>query len=305
MNARYYVTLTDYGASLIAQAHNSSQIKLLNMVIGDANNQPYEPVDQKHRTHLINQTASIPIQSIEIIDTSAIVTAVIEANIGGFYFHEYGFTDKTGQLVYIANYHGAYKPIIQEGAGGELKLVTEIKADSGAQVLIEVDPNVVTANKDWVLKQLERFKIAIGDPFITFQKFKDAQAVAEYKGYGQWKAIGDGHALVALASESNQLAPDWMKQLGVTGGEFTHKLTTDELPKFRLKNGFVDDHQGSSSSHVYGYTQEDLPGLAVGRAETSGGTSDGWQGYTSYIGQDKEHNIVQPSLIVAIWLRIE
>ncbi|RYL25918.1 phage tail protein [Acinetobacter piscicola] len=152
MAAKYYVALTEYGASLIAQAHDQVKIELKDMVIGDANNQPYEPIHQRHRTSLVNQRASVPIQSVEIIDQIAKITATISAHIGGFNFHEYGFTDRTGKLVYIANFHGAYKPIIDEGAGGEIQLITDIKAESGAQVLLAVDPNIVTATKDWVLK---------------------------------------------------------------------------------------------------------------------------------------------------------
>ena len=152
MAAKYYVALTEYGASLIAQAHDQVKIELKDMVIGDANNQPYEPIHQRHRTSLVNQRASVPIQSVEIIDQIAKITATISAHIGGFNFHEYGFTDHTGKLVYIANFHGAYKPIIDEGAGGEIQLITDIKAESGAQVLLAVDPNIVTATKDWVLK---------------------------------------------------------------------------------------------------------------------------------------------------------
>lgn len=152
MAAKHYVVLTEYGASLVAKAHDQVKIELKDMVIGDANNQPYEPVHQRHRTSLVNQRAVVPIQSVEIIDQIVKVTATVPAHIGGFNFHEYGFTDKTGQLVYIANFHGAYKPIIDEGAGGEIQLITDIKADSGAQVLLAVDPNIVTATKDWVLQ---------------------------------------------------------------------------------------------------------------------------------------------------------
>ncbi|WP_151803179.1 phage tail-collar fiber domain-containing protein [Acinetobacter guillouiae] len=156
MAAKYYVALTEYGSSLIAQAHNVVSIQLTAMVIGDANNQPYDPIDQKGRTTLINERAKVPVQSVEIIGQIARVSATIEAQIGGFNIHEYGFIDATGKLVYIANFHGAYKPAIAEGAGGELEIVTDIKANSGAQILVQIDSNVVTANKQWVLNQLDK-----------------------------------------------------------------------------------------------------------------------------------------------------
>lgn len=164
MAAKYYVSLTEYGSSLIAQAHNVVSIQLTEMVIGDANNQPYDPIDQKGRTTLVNERARVPVQSVEIIGQIARVSATIEAQIGGFNMHEYGFIDATGKLVYIANFHGAYKPVIAEGAGGELEIVTDIKAAAGAQILVQIDSNVVTANKQWVLNQLDKKYDKTGGP---------------------------------------------------------------------------------------------------------------------------------------------
>lgn len=130
----------------------SLQITLSQMVIGDANGIPYDPIDQKSRTALVNQRASVPVQSVVINGAVTTVTATLPANIGGFNLHEIGLKDSTGQLVYIGNYHGGYKPVIAEGAGGELTIVIDITAESGKAALIEIDPNVVTANKDWVIE---------------------------------------------------------------------------------------------------------------------------------------------------------
>ena len=152
MTAKYYVTLTDYGATQVAQAHDVASITLTQMVIGDANGVPYDPIDQKSRTSLVHQRATVPVQSVVINGAVTTVTATLPANIGGFNLHEIGLKDSTGQLIYIGNYHGAYKPAIAEGAGGELTIVIDITAESGKAALIEIDPNVVTANKDWVIE---------------------------------------------------------------------------------------------------------------------------------------------------------
>lgn len=152
MTAKYYVTLTDYGATQVAQAHDVASITLAQMVIGDANGIPYDPIDQKSRTSLVNQRASVPVQAVTIEGAVTTVTATVAANIGGFNLHEIGLKDNTGQLIYIGNYHGAYKPVIAEGAGGELTIVIDITAESGKETLIEIDPNVVTANKSWVIE---------------------------------------------------------------------------------------------------------------------------------------------------------
>ncbi|MEG1856521.1 MAG: phage tail protein, partial [Acinetobacter sp.] len=106
MTAKYYVTLTDFGATQVAQAHDVASITLSQMVIGDANGIPYDPIDQKSRTALVNQRASVPVQSVTIEGAVTTVTATVAANIGGFNLHEIGLKDSTGQLVYIGNYHG-------------------------------------------------------------------------------------------------------------------------------------------------------------------------------------------------------
>lgn len=157
MPAKYYVTLTNYGAELVAAAHDLQSITLTQMVIGDANNVPYQPIDNTHLTQLVHQTTAIEIREVKIENSIATVSAIISANIGGFNIHEIGLTDASGKLVYIGNYHGAYKPVIDEGGGGELELVIDIKATAGAQALIEINPLIISADKAWVNKLLEGF----------------------------------------------------------------------------------------------------------------------------------------------------
>lgn len=155
MTATYYVTLTDHGSERVAQAHGQAEIILVNLVLGDANGLPYDPISKKTRTSLVNQRASVPVQSVVVNGSIARVTATIDSSIGGFNIHELGLTDSTGKLVYIGNYHGGFKPVLTDGASGEIELFIEIKADAGSQILIEVDPTVISANKKWVKSQIK------------------------------------------------------------------------------------------------------------------------------------------------------
>lgn len=151
MTATYYLTLTDHGAQRVAAAHGQAAIVLVNLVLGDAGGQPYDPVSKKNRTSLVNQRAVVPVQSVSQLNDIARVVATIDSSIGGFNIHEIGLTDASGQLVYIGNYHGGYKPVLAQGASGELVILIDIKADAGSQILIQISPNIVTANKQWVL----------------------------------------------------------------------------------------------------------------------------------------------------------
>ena len=160
MATKYYLTLTNYGSTLIAQAHEQSLIQLQNFVIGDANNVPYDPITEIDRTTLVNQKASVPIQDIQIIDDFIRVTATFGTSVGGFNIHEIGITNETGQLVYIGNYHGGYKPILEDGAGGQLTILIDIKGTSANNISLIVDENINTATQAWVKENyIERSNI--------------------------------------------------------------------------------------------------------------------------------------------------
>ncbi|TCB49840.1 hypothetical protein E0H80_10525 [Acinetobacter sp. ANC 4779] len=161
MPAKYYVTLTNYGAELVAAAHDLQSITLTEMVIGDANGIPYQPIDHTDLTQLVHQTAAVEISEVKVANKNATVSAIIPAHVGGFNIHEIGLKDTSGKLVYIGNYHGAYKPVIAEGGGGELELVIDIKATAGAQALIEIDPLILSAPKTWVLEKFNALLEAI------------------------------------------------------------------------------------------------------------------------------------------------
>lgn len=293
MSAKYYVTLTNYGAELVAAAHDLQSITLTQMVIGDANGIPYQPIDHTDLTQLVHQTAAIEIHEIKVENNSATVSAIIPANVGGFNIHEIGLKDTSGKLVYIGNYHGAYKPVIAEGGGGELELVIDIKATAGAQALIEIDPLILSASKTWVLEKFKELMeainnkedIKVNDLFITTSNFADSDAVAAHKKYGVWERFGDGHALVARASATNELVPEFMRTIGESGGEYEHKLTISEMPKH--KHG-ISGGGGSDGSTNYPDSS----------AETNTVTT-----YTDEAGGNEPHNNIQPSIIVDVWKR--
>ena len=82
---------------------------------------------------------------------------------------------------------------------------------------------------------------------------------------------------------------------GTTGGEATHKLTTEEMPShnhtltplvdIRQGDGQVNAHSGSLGTHLGGYVSK--PNTTV-----------------SPTGGDKPHNNMPPYLAVYIWKRV-
>lgn len=294
MSSKYYLTLTTYGSDLIAQAHESAPLNLKNLVIGDANGVPYDPLNAIDRTQLVNQKASVLIQHLEVIDDVVRIQATIGANIGGFNIHEIGLTDETGQLVYIGNYHGGYKSVFEDGAGGELSVSIDIRSVAANNISLVVDPHTNTATQAWVEQKLNEMMdvinrkedIKVGDLFITTTLFEDSNAVQEHKGFGEWEKFGDGHALVSRALESNADAPAWLKTLGNSGGEFNHQLTVAELPKFKMD---IDVNTSDSAGSA-------RPSLST-RTDAASNLQ------TKEIGSGQAHNIIQKSIIVDAWKR--
>lgn len=316
MPAKYYVTLTHYGAQLVAEAHHVQTINLTELVIGDANDIPYLPVDKKDLTQLVHQTAAVEIREIKIADGIATVSAIIPANIGGFNIHEIGLKDASGQLVYIGNYHGAYKPVIAEGAGGELEIVIDIKASAGAEVLIEINPLIISADKAWVLEKFNelmeaiknREDVKVGDLYLTTINFETPEAVAAHKGFGAWERFGDGHALVARASDLNEIAPSWMKTIGNSDGEYKHALTADENAKHVHRVVATrDEYNGVFYDNANGFILESKTPANISLAIKSDRVED--DNYTilpqewASSGKGKPHNNIQPSIIIGIWKR--
>lgn len=318
--ANYYVLLTDYGKQVIANAHTATPIQLVSVVLGDANNQPYLPESRLGETGLVHETARVPVTRVKVVDSNTVeVTAIVASNIGGFNIHEIGIVDVTGKLVYVGNFHGGYRPLLTEGAGGDMELVFSITANNLAQVLIEVDPTVVTASKAWVnstiIKQFTDFQalfnswqeavnqdlelvksrkiepVSIGGLLITTRNYANSQEVHDGEGYGKWAKFSEGQLLLGVGSHTDKNGTtrniSMMQQLG----EYEHQLTTDEMP---------------SHSHAYGgeYGGTKNTGTAVQSYEPWEEPGNVSSGKTLDTGGNKPHNNIQPSIGVGMWLRL-
>lgn len=235
MSANYYVVPTEYGRQLLREAHQGQPIQLKNLVIGDANNVPFTPESRSNSTDLINQRASVAIQSITAVNATTLqIKATLPSHIGGFFIHEVGLTDINDKLVYIGNYHGNYKPAITQGASSDMTFNIFIVLDKASVINISPSDSII-ANQDWVHEQIrlmrEHFEaqlkiererviedVSVGELFFTTIDFKTAEEVAQHKGYGKWARFGNGEAIVSLRHKDTQLGHEWMGKIGATGG---------------------------------------------------------------------------------------
>lgn len=132
--------------------------------------------------------------------------------------------------------------------------------------------------------------IAIGEGFFTVNDYKSASEVAAAKGYGTWVRFAEGRTLVGYSSTTAN-----GEQYRIMGNQFganTHQLSLSEMPSHdhRKKDyGSIND----SGDRLGGTMHYGDPGTGLFQGDYSSG----------YSGGNQPHNNIQPSIVVAYWLR--
>lgn len=128
--------------------------------------------------------------------------------------------------------------------------------------------------------------IRVGELFVTTTDYTSAAQVAERHGYGTWQRFAEGKTLVGYSSQTDEL--DDYRIMGNQFGENTHKLTIDEMPSHdhpvQSAVGTVGGGGGIDTTYTAPYSDTGIIGLR---------------------GGDQPHNNIQPSIVVAYWLRVE
>ena len=106
---------------------------------------------------------------------------------------------------------------------------------------------------------------------------------------GTWEQIEDRFLLAAGDTYS----------AGSIGGEATHKLTVDEMPKTDFKIPHVGYFEGMNGT---GYTEELLKNVYPDK-EVVGVDTDGASWHVLSTGGDEPHNNMPPYLAVYMWRR--
>ena len=107
--------------------------------------------------------------------------------------------------------------------------------------------------------------------------------------YGTWVEDTEGQTLVSRDSGT-------FKTVGDNIGEEKHKLTIEEMPKhnFAIR---VAVHNGGDAGNW-------RSAFATNSDWWGGGNHYDGNNCTNYVGEDKPHNIIQPSKVAIRWHRI-
>lgn len=134
-----------------------------------------------------------------------------------------------------------------------------------------------------ILESYTRYRI--GDLYITTNQTDPNKTL----GYGEWKLYAQGKAIVGLSDVANVTDPDWTKYVGSQAGNFEQQVT---IP---------NDNWDTESSEISTSRE--------GRLVVGTGNLEIHEILESLTHAGKENtqkvNVVQPSIVVAIWQRVE
>lgn len=152
----YTVIHTAVGLQLLAQAEaTGTPINLTHVAVGDGNGNPVTP--DEGQTELARERFRTTINTVyQNPDNPAmyIVEAIIPASTGGFVMREVGVFDANGNLFVVGNLPDTTKPTDSEGAYSDTTITIPFMVTNAAEVTLIVDPNVVTATRQWVLNTI-------------------------------------------------------------------------------------------------------------------------------------------------------
>lgn len=156
----------------------------------------------------------------------------------------------------------------------------------------------------WLKQAIENISnesIKVGDIYTTTIDHATAAAVATHHGYGTWSRYAEGRTLVGLSKQTAD--PADYKTIGKEFGANTHTLTLAESP----------EHKHSHSDKYQYYIARHHRGESVASGDFAETTKE-WQAhgqteaeFASALdesrGGNQPHNNIQPSKVVAHWLR--
>ncbi|NMX26600.1 phage tail protein [Pseudomonas sp. WS 5406] len=151
-NSQFFALLTAVGEAKQVKADAGLITwKLTHMAVGDANDT--NPIPDRLQKTLINERRRAPLNSLGPDPANPgilIAEQIIPADEGGFWIRELGLFDSDGDLVAVANCAPSYKSLLSQGSGKTQVLRMNFVVKSSSNVVLLIDPSVVTATRKYV-----------------------------------------------------------------------------------------------------------------------------------------------------------
>ncbi|MCC3798265.1 phage tail-collar fiber domain-containing protein [Vibrio parahaemolyticus] len=196
----------------------NKQITFTHIAIGDANDTYVQP--DRAQNALVNELARIPVNSVDVLQPTPDsvpmlkVEAILPDNVNDLVIREFAAVAEFNEQSYfhaIGNCARIYVPPPVNN-GNVLTPVTleMIFVITSAEPIIEIDPNVVTASREWVDKRIpsKEFQIFVEGALRSSEdRFKDRPDIREYQSLvsdGLWNDAID----TALRENTAVLMPN-------------------------------------------------------------------------------------------------
>lgn len=138
-----YAFLTAIGQAMVADAiRQATDLDLAWLAVGDAEYAPSES-----QTALMNERARVALSDISPEPNNPEqlrFTAILPPSLGGWRIWEAGIFARNGNLFAIAKLDGTYKPVYADGFVKEVAIDLILEVSSEVNVILKVDPNLIT-----------------------------------------------------------------------------------------------------------------------------------------------------------------
>ncbi len=153
MANEFFNILTAVGKAKLAGAVATGvPMALTTMALGDGENGDYyNPVESQ--TALKHEVWRGNLNSVYVDSNNqywVVAELLLPDDVGGWYVREVGILDSDGDLVAIGKYPESYKPVLASGSTKQFYVKFFMEVGNTAAVTLQVDPNVVTATRQYV-----------------------------------------------------------------------------------------------------------------------------------------------------------
>lgn len=154
------------------------------------------------------------------------------------------------------------------------------------------DGSAVFAVRDKRMQAMIDMLYPVGTVYATTESVKP-----EFMNYGTWEQVAQGRTLIGAGTGTDNNNLSMTFKAGDSGGEYNHRLSTDEIPMMYIQS---DGFGGLFGQSINGGASIRNEGFAP-----SNGMSYGDRANTLHVGgNDTPHNNIQPYLVVYIFKRV-
>ena len=132
---------------------------------------------------------------------------VVPSSVGGFEINSIGIYDEAGDLLAVGNLPSTYKPLLEQGSAKELLIKVTMELKNASEVILELDPSVILASRDYVNEVKLELELKIDEAIANFTE--------ELKKYALKNGSTSEVFNVALATEASH---------AINKGEFERAL---------------------------------------------------------------------------------